>query len=129
MKFQGLYTAIVTPFVGNRVDEEAFRMLVEAQVAAGVAGIVAVGTTGESPTLTVKEHLRVIELAVESAAGRIQVVAGTGANSTAEGIHMTQEAEKIQQAFPGWRLCPFQGHCGPPPPADHAVQHPGPLRY
>ena len=81
MKFQGLYTAIVTPFVGNRVDEEAFRMLVEAQVAAGVAGIVAVGTTGESPTLTVKEHLRVIELAVESAAGRIQVVAGTGANS------------------------------------------------
>ena len=64
MKFQGLYTAIVTPFAGNRVDEEAFRMLVEAQIAAGVAGIVAVGTTGESPTLTVKEHLRVIELAV-----------------------------------------------------------------
>ena len=60
MKFQGLYTAIVTPFAGNRVDEEAFRMLVEAQIAAGVAGIVAVGTTGESPTLTVKEHLRVI---------------------------------------------------------------------
>lgn len=59
MKFQGLYTAIVTPFAGNRVDEEAFRMLVEAQIAAGVAGIVAVGTTGESPTLTVKEHLRV----------------------------------------------------------------------
>ena len=95
MKFQGLYTAIVTPFVGNRVDEEAFRMLLEAQVSAGVAGIVAVGTTGESPTLTVKEHLRVIELAVESAAGRIQVVAGTGANSTAEAIHMTQEAEKM----------------------------------
>jgi len=78
MKFQGLYTAIVTPFAGNRVDEEAFRMLVEAQIAAGVAGIVAVGTTGESPTLTVKEHLRVIELAVEIAAGRIQVIAGTG---------------------------------------------------
>lgn len=54
MKFQGLYTAIVTPFAGNRVDEEAFRMLVETQIAAGVAGIVAVGTTGESPTLTVK---------------------------------------------------------------------------
>ena len=80
MKFQGLYTAIVTPFAGNRVDEEAFRMLVEAQIAAGVAGIVAVGTTGESPTLTVKEHLRVIELAVEIAAGP---------------IHMTQEAEKM----------------------------------
>ena len=95
MKFQGLYTAIVTPFAGNRVDEEAFRMLVEAQIAAGVAGIVAVGTTGESPTLTVKEHLRVIELAVEIAAGRIQVIAGTGANSTAEAIHMTQEAEKM----------------------------------
>ena len=95
MKFQGLYTAIGTPFAGNRVDEEAFRMLVEEQVAAGVAGIVAVGTTGESPTLTVKEHLRVIELAVECAAGRIQVVAGTGANSTAEAIHMTQEAEMM----------------------------------
>ncbi len=95
MKFQGLYTAIVTPFAGNRVDEEAFRMLVETQIAAGVAGIVAVGTTGESPTLTVKEHLRVIELAVEIAAGRIQVIAGTGANSTAEAIHMTQEAEKM----------------------------------
>ena len=122
MKFQGLYTAIVTPFAGNRVDEEAFRMLVEAQIAAGVAGIVAVGTTGESPTLTVKEHLRVIELAVESAAGRIQVIAGTGANSTAEAIHMTQ-------TFPGWSLCPFQGHCGRHPSTDYAVQHSGPLRY
>ncbi|MFR4417599.1 MAG: dihydrodipicolinate synthase family protein [Akkermansia sp.] len=110
----------MTPFAGNRVDEEAFRMLVEAQIAAGVAGIVAVGTTGESPTLTVKEHLRVIELAVESAAGRIQVIAGTGATSTAEAIHMTQEAEKMgvdgtlqvcpyyNKPSPGWRLCPFK---------------------
>lgn len=95
MKFQGLYTAIVTPFDGDCVDESAFRALVEAQVAAGVTGIVAVGTTGESPTLTVEEHLRVIELAVESASGRIQVIAGTGANSTAEAIHMTQKAEKM----------------------------------
>ena len=57
MKFQGLYTAIVTPFAGNRVDEEAFRMLVEAQIAAGVAGIVAVGTTGESPSLMQRDGL------------------------------------------------------------------------
>ena len=57
MKFQGLYTAIVTPFAGNRVDEEAFRMLVETQIAAGVAGIVAVGTTGESPTFDCKRTL------------------------------------------------------------------------
>lgn len=141
MKFQGLYTAIVTPFAGNRVDEEAFRMLVETQIAAGVAGIVAVGTTGESPTLTVKEHLRVIELAVEIAAGRIQVIAGTGANSTAEAIHMTQEAEKMgvdgtlqvcpyyNKTFSGWSLCPFQGYCGRYPSADYAVQHSGALRY
>lgn len=95
MKFEGLYTAIVTPFIDGRVDEEALGMLVEAQVAAGVAGIVAVGTTGESPTLSVKEHLKVIKLAVDFAAGRIQVIAGTGANSTAEAVHMTQEAEKM----------------------------------
>ncbi|MDO4410607.1 MAG: 4-hydroxy-tetrahydrodipicolinate synthase [Akkermansia sp.] len=94
MKFQGLYTAIVTPFVNGRIDEDAFEKLIEDQVAAGVTGVVAVGTTGESPTLDVNEHLLVIRLAVKFAAGRIQVIAGTGANSTAEAIHMTLEAEE-----------------------------------
>ncbi len=94
MKFQGLYTAIVTPFVDGRIDEDAFEKLIEDQVAAGVTGVVAVGTTGESPTLDVNEHLLMIRLAVKFAAGRIQVIAGTGANSTAEAIHMTLEAEE-----------------------------------
>lgn len=94
MKFQGLYTAIVTPFVNGRIDEDAFEKLIEDQVAAGVTGVVAVGTTGESPTLDVNEHLLMIRLAVKFAAGRIQVIAGTGANSTAEAIHMTLEAEE-----------------------------------
>lgn len=106
MKFQGLYTAVVTPFAGGHVDEEAFRRLIEAQIAAGVNGIVAVGTTGESPTLTVKEYMRVIELAVKYAEGRIQVIAGTGANSTAKAIHMTQEVEKLS-VDGTLQVCPY----------------------
>lgn len=106
MKFQGLYTAIVTPFVNGRIDEDAFEKLIEDQVAAGVTGVVAVGTTGESPTLDVNEHLLVIRLAVKFAAGRIQVIAGTGANSTAEAIHMTLEAE--QAGVDGTlQVCPY----------------------
>ncbi len=95
MKFQGLYTAIVTPFKDGRVDEEAFAQLIEAQVEAGVAGIVPMGTTGESPTLSVEEHLRVIELAVKCVNKRVQVIAGTGANCTDEAIEMTLAAEKM----------------------------------
>lgn len=106
MKFQGLYTAIVTPFVDGRIDEEAFEKLIEDQVAAGVAGVVAVGTTGESPTLDVDEHLLMIRLAVKFAAGRIQVIAGTGANSTAEAIHMTLEAEEAG-ADGTLQVCPY----------------------
>ena len=84
MKFQGLYTALTTPFRNGTIDEQAFEALIESQIAAGVSGIVPVGTTGESPTLSVEEHLRVIELAVHYAAGRVQVIAGAGANCTAE---------------------------------------------
>ncbi len=93
--FSGLYTAIITPFLNDTIDENAFAALIEEQVAAGVAGIVPAGTTGESPTLDNREHLRVLELAVKFAAGRIQVIAGTGANSTKEAIFLTQEAEKL----------------------------------
>ncbi len=95
MKYQGLYTAIVTPFRDNKVDTAAFKALVEAQIAGGVDGIVPVGTTGESPTLSHDEHIEVIRLAVEYAAGRCQVIAGTGSNATDEAIVMTQEAEKL----------------------------------
>ena len=92
--FAGTYTALVTPFKNDRVDEAAFAQLIEAQIAGGVTGIVPVGTTGESPTLTHEEHLRVIALAVKTAAGRVKVIGGTGSNSTAEAVEMTREAER-----------------------------------
>ena len=92
--FEGTYTALVTPFVNDRVDEEAFARLVDEQLAAGVNGIVPTGTTGESPTLDHAEHNHVIELAVKLARGRCKVIAGTGSNSTTEAISLTVEAEK-----------------------------------
>ena len=93
--FAGTYTALVTPFKNDRVDEAAFARLIEGQIAGGVNGIVPVGTTGESPTLTHEEHIRVIELAVKTAAGRCKVIGGTGSNSTAEAVDMTREAERV----------------------------------
>lgn len=106
MKYRGLYTAIVTPFKDNQIDTEALKALVEAQIAGGVDGIVPVGTTGESPTLSHAEHMEVIRLAVEYAAGRCQVIAGTGSNSTAEAIAMTQEAEAMG-ADGSLQVCPY----------------------
>jgi 4-hydroxy-tetrahydrodipicolinate synthase len=90
----GTYTAIVTPFRNGKFDAPAFKRLIDLQVKGGVDGIVPVGTTGESPTLDYKEHIDVIAHAVEYAAGRIHVMAGTGGNSTSEAIYLTQEAEK-----------------------------------
>lgn len=92
--FTGTYTAIVTPFRNDKIDREALARLVKSQVKAGVDGIVPVGTTGESPTLSYEEHIEVIALTVEYAAGRIKVLAGTGANSTHEAIYLTESAEK-----------------------------------
>lgn len=92
--FTGTYTAIVTPFRDGKVDEASLRRLIQKQVKGGVDGIVPVGTTGESPTLDYEEHLRVVELSVEFAAGKIKVIAGTGANSTHEAVYLTTEAEK-----------------------------------
>jgi 4-hydroxy-tetrahydrodipicolinate synthase len=94
MRFQGTYTALVTPFHDCRVDEDAFTAHIERQIEGGVDGIVPAGTTGESPTLDHDEHIRVIVLAVKVARGRCQVIAGTGSNSTAEAIAMTREAEE-----------------------------------
>jgi 4-hydroxy-tetrahydrodipicolinate synthase len=91
--FEGVHTALITPFAsGGAVDYDAFRALIDRQVAGGVDGIVPVGTTGESPTLEMDEHKRVIEVAVEAAAGRVKVIAGTGGNSTAEALELTQFA-------------------------------------
>ncbi len=91
--FAGTYTALVTPFHKGRVDEGAYKKLIYDQVRAGVDGIVPVGTTGESPSLGFDEHIWVIELAAQAAKGRIKILAGTGANSTAEAVHLTKAAE------------------------------------
>jgi 4-hydroxy-tetrahydrodipicolinate synthase len=106
MSFRGTYTAIITPFRDGRIDVPAFQKLVEFQVAGGVTGIVPVGTTGESPTLDMDEHKEVIRLAVEFAAGRVEVVAGTGANSTKEAIELTQAAEAMG-ATGTLQVCPY----------------------
>ena len=94
--FKGTYTALVTPFQKGQVDVKAFEALIERQVAAGMEGIVPVGTTGESPTLNMQEHVRVIELAVQYARGRTKVVAGTGSNSTAEAIELSTGGQKAK---------------------------------
>src|SRR4029079_14327934 len=92
--FTGTYTALVTPFKEGKFDPAAFDRLIRGQIKAGVDGIVPVGTTGESPTLSYAEHVQVIEQAVRSAAGKFKVLAGTGANATSEAIDLTQAAEK-----------------------------------
>jgi 4-hydroxy-tetrahydrodipicolinate synthase len=92
VELRGSITALITPFRNGEVDEQAFRELIEWQIAEGSDGIVPVGTTGESPTLSAEEHKRVIEVAVETAGGRVPVVAGTGSNSTAEAIAFTRHA-------------------------------------
>lgn len=91
--FKGTYTAIVTPFDGDQVDYPALERLIRLQIRGGVEGIVPVGTTGESPTLDYEEHIRVIEVSAQIAKGRVQVVAGTGGNSTDEAIYLTRKAE------------------------------------
>ncbi|WP_420392610.1 4-hydroxy-tetrahydrodipicolinate synthase [Acuticoccus sp.] len=91
--FKGSMTALVTPFRDGAVDERAFTELVEWQVASGTEGLVPVGTTGESPTLTHEEHRRVVELCVAAAAGRVPVLAGAGSNATREAIALAQHAE------------------------------------
>src|SRR6185503_13761587 len=92
--FTGTFTAIVTPFRRGVLDEGALERLIKAQIKGGVDGIVPVGTTGESPTLDYEEHVRVIELAVQFANGKIKVLAGTGGNSTSEAIYLTKAAEE-----------------------------------
>jgi 4-hydroxy-tetrahydrodipicolinate synthase len=93
--FTGVITALVTPFRNDALDEAALRRLVDEQIAAGVDGLVPVGTTGESPTLTFEEHIRVIKVVVEAARKRVPVIAGTGANSTREAIELSQAAREV----------------------------------
>jgi len=93
--FEGTFTALVTPFVQDLLEEAAFARLIENQISAGITGVVPVGTTGESPTLNNDEHHHVIALAVKTVAGRCKVIAGTGSNSTTEAVNLTVEAERL----------------------------------
>ena len=93
--FEGLSTALITPFRDDAIDETALRELVERQVAAGVKQLVPCGSTGESATLSHFEHGKVVEIVVSAARGRIQVLAGTGSNNTREAIELTQHAKTV----------------------------------
>src|SRR5499427_3974356 len=92
--FRGSFTALVTPFQNGVVDEKAFRALVVWQIDEGTNGLVPVGTTGESPTLSHDEHKQVVEWCIEESHGRVPVIAGAGSNSTREAIDLAQHAEK-----------------------------------
>ena len=93
--FSGSYTALITPFKDGAVDKDAFVKLVEWQIAQGTHGLVPVGTTGESPTLSHEEHDMVIELCVKTVAGRVPVIAGAGSNSTQEAVRLAKNAEAV----------------------------------
>lgn len=91
--FKGIFTALITPFSKGEVDEKAFQNFVEWQVEQGINGLVPCGTTGESPTLSHAEHMRVIELCIEAAGGKVPVMAGSGSNSTEEAVFLTRHAQ------------------------------------
>ena len=93
-QFKGSMTALITPFIDEKVDEKAFKQLVENQIISGTDGLIPVGTTGESPTLSHDEHKRVVDLCIETSAGRVPVIAGAGSNSTSESIKLATDARK-----------------------------------
>ena len=95
MMFSGSMTALVTPFKNGKVDESTLKKLIDFQITSGTRGLVPCGTTGESSTLSHHEHDRVIEITVKHTAGRIPVIAGTGSNSTAETIRLTEHAKNV----------------------------------
>ena len=92
--FRGSFTALVTPFKNGSVDEKAFRDIVDWQISEGTNGLVPVGTTGESPTLSHDEHKQVVEWCIDQSDGRVPVIAGSGSNSTAEAIELSRHAEE-----------------------------------
>src|SRR5689334_19793480 len=92
--FRGSFTALVTPFKNGSLDEKAFRELVDWQIAEGTKGLVPVGTTGESPTLSHDEHRQVVEWCIAEAKGRVPVIAGAGSNNTHEAVELSRHAEK-----------------------------------
>jgi 4-hydroxy-tetrahydrodipicolinate synthase len=94
-RFHGAFTALITPFTSNGIDEKAYKKLVDWQIAQGIHGLVPCGTTGESPTLSEEEHFRVVELCVQATGKRKPVIAGAGSNCTAEAVRMTKHAAKV----------------------------------
>ena len=105
-EFYGSIVAIVTPFKEDRVDEKTLKDLVDFQIKNGTNGIVPCGTTGESPTLSTAEHERVIEICITAAKKRVPIIAGTGSNSTAEAVSLTEHAEKAG-ANAALIVCPY----------------------
>ncbi|MCG6878164.1 MAG: 4-hydroxy-tetrahydrodipicolinate synthase [Deltaproteobacteria bacterium] len=104
--FEGSIVAIVTPFRNGQIDEEAYRKLIEFQIENGTSAIVPCGTTGESATLSVTEHARVIDIAVEAVNKRVPVIAGTGGNSTSEAIELSRHAKEVG-ADATLQVCPY----------------------
>ena len=92
--FKGSFTALITPFKDGKFDEASFRSLIDFQLESGTHGLVPTGTTGESPTLSHEEHIRIVEVCIEQANKKAPVIAGTGSNSTEEAIYLTKHAEK-----------------------------------
>ncbi len=137
--FSGSMPALVTPFRGGELDIETLKKLVEWHVGEGSNGLVPVGTTGESPTLTHREHETVVEEVVKAAAGRIPVIAGAGSNNTLESIRLAQHARKggrgrdaggdalLQQADAARADRAFHRRARLLRPADHHLQHPAAL--
>ena len=105
-KLRGSFTALITPFKDGKVDEKAYQKLVDWQIREGTNGLVPVGTTGESPTVSHDEHKRIVELCIEVAHGRVPVIAGAGSNSTAEAIDLAKFARKAG-ADAALVVCPY----------------------
>ena len=93
-KFHGSLTALVTPFKDGKIDEPAYRALIDWQITSGSHGLVPVGTTGESPTLSHEEHRRAVDICIDEARGRVPVIAGAGSNNTAEAVELARHAEQ-----------------------------------
>jgi 4-hydroxy-tetrahydrodipicolinate synthase len=94
-KFHGAFTALITPFTANGIDEAAYKKLIEWQIAQGIHGLVPCGTTGETPTMSEAEHLKTIETCVKTVNKRVPIIAGTGSNSTSEAINLTKHAARL----------------------------------
>jgi 4-hydroxy-tetrahydrodipicolinate synthase len=91
--FKGIYKALINPFKNGEIDEESYRSFIDFQIKSGIHGLVPVGTTGESPTVSHSEHKLAVEICIEQSSKKVPVIAGTGSNNTAEAIELTQHAE------------------------------------